>query len=603
MTSNASTEIKTDGSHSILAAAIGLTNLGAPNPPCNRTTPSEGELGDSERISVQAANIRVTQAQGTSNEFMKPSYVTAPKSTMPSRSLASSNVAPSGLGRFGLNDLPPYPTVYERTRPPAAKMSSSWPLPIHAPIGRGFESRHVHSLRPPHPSSVYANPAINHFSGHADGVSSAASSRSYPYNSYYPIAPRVYSGSVPTLYRPRQAPRITSNKNFPETLFDIVSSEGNNQIISWLPNGKGFMIHDKQLFANIILPAYFDGAKFTSFTRRLKRWNFVRVQRGPELGAYYNESFVRDKSEQVLKMRYRADSMSGDAKKESDKKDCNEDVENEKLEEQIKENVEVEVQKGTPENEDQTNGSPKLTTHEQHLGENSLPKNEAQLNVSPPGLTHVQHKLSALASSPKTKPVVALHSTHLPSTLPTSEIPENHITEKTESPLSPRVYPAVRSRRHHEFQQALPVVRSMQPRAVVANGPRPVPTSSAPHSMIRSMPRYPYHTPYFNTGQRTFQDKRDKRGLNAGRISPTIHNPNQEARPSKIFALSDPNKEAMNVIEHDVKPRLRSQAVPLSGQAPHPLGSKVYRVMSPLEEAEFARYLYFKRNRQMARVV
>lgn len=42
-----------------------------------------------------------------------------------------------------------------------------------------------------------------------------------------------------------------------------------------------------------------------SFTRRLKRWSFTRIARGAELGAYYNENFVRDCPAKVLNMRYR----------------------------------------------------------------------------------------------------------------------------------------------------------------------------------------------------------------------------------------------------------------------------------------------------------
>lgn len=80
--------------------------------------------------------------------------------------------------------------------------------------------------------------------------------------------------------------RTTNTKNFPETLFAVISDKENDHIISWLPHGKGFIIHDKNLFGTMILPRYFDGAKFTSFTRRLKRWAFVRVPRGPELGEY-----------------------------------------------------------------------------------------------------------------------------------------------------------------------------------------------------------------------------------------------------------------------------------------------------------------------------
>mmetsp|Transcript_28369 Transcript_28369/g.60086 ORF Transcript_28369/g.60086 Transcript_28369/m.60086 type:complete len:1011 (+) Transcript_28369:294-3326(+) len=92
--------------------------------------------------------------------------------------------------------------------------------------------------------------------------------------------------------------------NFPEVLYEIVCDPANYHIVSWLPHGKGFVIHDRQLFAENILPRHFDGAKYTSFTRRLKRWKFERVPRGPEMGAYYNKCFLRDSPELVRGMIY-----------------------------------------------------------------------------------------------------------------------------------------------------------------------------------------------------------------------------------------------------------------------------------------------------------
>ena len=91
----------------------------------------------------------------------------------------------------------------------------------------------------------------------------------------------------------------------------IISDPKNYHIISWLPHGRGFSIHDKQRFATEILPYHFEGAKFTSFTRRLKRWNFERVSRGPEMGAYYSKCFVRGKPELVPRMIYGTEGEGG----------------------------------------------------------------------------------------------------------------------------------------------------------------------------------------------------------------------------------------------------------------------------------------------------
>ena len=54
------------------------------------------------------------------------------------------------------------------------------------------------------------------------------------------------------------------------------SSDENNPIISWLPHGQGFIINNKQSFEQNVLPSFLPNTKYASFTRRLKRWKFVR---------------------------------------------------------------------------------------------------------------------------------------------------------------------------------------------------------------------------------------------------------------------------------------------------------------------------------------
>jgi len=83
-------------------------------------------------------------------------------------------------------------------------------------------------------------------------------------------------------------------KNFPSKLFDVISDEAHSDIVQWLPGGKAFIIHDKKRFASDILPRYFKQSQFTSFTRKLTRWNFQRVTRGLLMGAYFHKHFQED---------------------------------------------------------------------------------------------------------------------------------------------------------------------------------------------------------------------------------------------------------------------------------------------------------------------
>jgi HSF-type DNA-binding len=60
---------------------------------------------------------------------------------------------------------------------------------------------------------------------------------------------------------------------FPQKLMDILADPLNQGTISWLPDGKSFVIRDRTLFAETVMPRYFPRkAKYSSFTRKLNRW-------------------------------------------------------------------------------------------------------------------------------------------------------------------------------------------------------------------------------------------------------------------------------------------------------------------------------------------
>lgn len=76
---------------------------------------------------------------------------------------------------------------------------------------------------------------------------------------------------------------------FPQKLMAVLDNDQMSDIVTWLPHGKGFIILQKKRFASEVMPLYFKHSKFTSFTRKLNRWGFTRVTRGPESGAYYHK--------------------------------------------------------------------------------------------------------------------------------------------------------------------------------------------------------------------------------------------------------------------------------------------------------------------------
>jgi HSF-type DNA-binding len=43
-------------------------------------------------------------------------------------------------------------------------------------------------------------------------------------------------------------------------------------IVSWMPDGKSFLIHDKERFAEELMPAFFGTTNFKTFQRNLNLW-------------------------------------------------------------------------------------------------------------------------------------------------------------------------------------------------------------------------------------------------------------------------------------------------------------------------------------------
>ena len=77
---------------------------------------------------------------------------------------------------------------------------------------------------------------------------------------------------------------------------EILSNPANEDCISWLPHGCSFRVHDRARFLEEVLAPHYKNKKikYTSFTRKLSRWDFVRLSSGPDTGAFYHKLFQRD---------------------------------------------------------------------------------------------------------------------------------------------------------------------------------------------------------------------------------------------------------------------------------------------------------------------
>jgi hypothetical protein len=116
---------------------------------------------------------------------------------------------------------------------------------------------------------------------------------------------------------------VANNNNakeiFPRRLFKVLSDHSISDIITWLPHGRAFVILKTDELAATVLPRYFPescsgGAgpaapktrvqtcKYPSFTRKLNRWGFRQVTRGPDSGAFHHKYFVREEPRLCDKM-------------------------------------------------------------------------------------------------------------------------------------------------------------------------------------------------------------------------------------------------------------------------------------------------------------
>ena len=93
---------------------------------------------------------------------------------------------------------------------------------------------------------------------------------------------------------------------FPSKLHSILErsgSLGEESIISWLPSGKAFNIHNPKEFARVIMPLYFHPkTKYKSFLRQLYNYGFVRVKdrSSVDYWGYFHKSFIRGASDLCL---------------------------------------------------------------------------------------------------------------------------------------------------------------------------------------------------------------------------------------------------------------------------------------------------------------
>ena len=81
-----------------------------------------------------------------------------------------------------------------------------------------------------------------------------------------------------------------------------LDNPANSDILEWLPDSDGFLIKDKKLFRTEILPQVLKQTQYSSFTRRMNRWQFKLNNLSHKQASYHHPLFRRGRQDLAMQM-------------------------------------------------------------------------------------------------------------------------------------------------------------------------------------------------------------------------------------------------------------------------------------------------------------
>ena len=87
-----------------------------------------------------------------------------------------------------------------------------------------------------------------------------------------------------------------TSKHFPLRLHDMLTDAKDmafEDIVSWQPHGRCFVVHRPKEFVEEVMPQYFSQSKFPSFQRQLNIYGFSRITQGKDKNGYHHRLFLR----------------------------------------------------------------------------------------------------------------------------------------------------------------------------------------------------------------------------------------------------------------------------------------------------------------------
>jgi len=87
----------------------------------------------------------------------------------------------------------------------------------------------------------------------------------------------------------QQDPVAVRSLKLPAKLEAMLSIPEFQHIISWLPHGRAWKIHDAAMFLQHVMPRFFEYNNYNSFVRLVNAWGFRRLTKGPDRSSYWHE--------------------------------------------------------------------------------------------------------------------------------------------------------------------------------------------------------------------------------------------------------------------------------------------------------------------------
>lgn len=78
-------------------------------------------------------------------------------------------------------------------------------------------------------------------------------------------------------------------QKLPAKLSAMLSNPEYQHIISWMPHGRSWKVHNPHAFVEEVIPKYFEYTNYNSFVRLVNAWGFRRITKGPDRNSYYHE--------------------------------------------------------------------------------------------------------------------------------------------------------------------------------------------------------------------------------------------------------------------------------------------------------------------------